>query len=141
MTAHELISKIPADVREKCMEYDADLFISAAEGVVSRISSTGWLAISEQEGVEMLTYACRRYLADNRKHKPVVIPATLDEALDMGYRLADMQYARGYVSRRIERGSEPVRVAGGRRSGELYIDEPCYTSTRYHIRHYLIRLD
>lgn len=64
---------------------------------------------------------------------------TLNDYLDAGYHLADMEYQRGYVSRRVDIGKQPVLVAGGRRAGELYILEPCYTSSRFCFRHYLVK--
>ena len=64
---------------------------------------------------------------------------TLNDYLDAGYRLADMQYQKGYVSRRVDIGNQPVLTAKGHRAGELYILEPCYTSTRYCFRHYLVK--
>lgn len=67
------------------------------------------------------------------------IPTTLDEALDQGYRLADMQYTKGYLSRKTDLRTQPVHIAGGNRKGDLYIEEPCWNTSKYHFRHYLVR--
>ena len=64
---------------------------------------------------------------------------TLNDYLDAGYFLADMEYQKGYVSRRVDIGNQPVLVAKGRRAGELYILEPCYHTSRYCFRHYLVK--
>ena len=61
------------------------------------------------------------------------------ELQERGWRLADMSYERGYRSRRDkspERG--PVYMAGGQRRGELYYLEPCYTSSNYCMRVYMV---
>lgn len=63
---------------------------------------------------------------------------TVDDALHSGYQIGDSTYQRGYVSRKINVMQQPVQVAGGSRAGELYFDGPCYHSTRYHYRTYLI---
>lgn len=65
---------------------------------------------------------------------------TLNDYLDHGYRLdGGMAYQRGYVSRKVDIGEQPVYEAKGSRKGQLYILEPCYTSTKYCFRHYLTR--
>ena len=51
-------------------------------------------------------------------------PRTLSEALDQGYRMADTTYQRGYISRKVNMYAQPVKVAGGSRRGQLYIDAP-----------------
>lgn len=66
-------------------------------------------------------------------------PRTLREALDMGYRISDMMYQRGYISRKVNMDEQPVKVAGGIRRGQLYVDAPCETSTQYSFRYYLAR--
>ena len=63
---------------------------------------------------------------------------TLSDALALGYKLADQQYQRGYVSRKIDLwGGSPVHVAGGSRRGELYILRPAWSTSQYCIRQYL----
>ena len=59
----------------------------------------------------------------------------------IGYKLSyDRTYQRGYVSRKpMDIGLREVYEAHGKRSGMLYILEPSYQSTRYCIRHYLIK--
>lgn len=53
-----------------------------------------------------------------------------------GYDLGERSLARGYVSRRAK--AFEVKVAQGRRKGQLYIELPHPTSTQYHFRQYLI---
>ena len=62
---------------------------------------------------------------------------TLNEMIDNGYELADMQKTMGYVSRKCDIGTQEVYMAGGSRKGEYYILEPSYSSSRYCYRHYL----
>ena len=66
-------------------------------------------------------------------------PRTLSDALDQGYRIADQMYQRGYISRKTDIGAQPIKVAGGSRRGQLYIEAPCSTSTQYSYRIYLAR--
>lgn len=67
---------------------------------------------------------------------------TYKEAKDAGYRLADAAYTRGYVSRKAYNiDSAEVYTAGGSRKGQLYILRPCFDSTRYCFRHYLVKED
>lgn len=66
---------------------------------------------------------------------------TYGEAISLGYREGDRKYSRGYVSR-LEENSAclPVKRAGkrGTRAGQLYVERPCYNTTQYHIRQYLV---
>lgn len=62
---------------------------------------------------------------------------TLRQALDKGYTMGDTAYFRGYVSRKINPDCQPVKTAGGRRAGELYVELPCWQSSQYAIRQYL----
>lgn len=64
-------------------------------------------------------------------------PKTLKEALDQGYIIVDRKYQRGYISRKINEMDQTIKVAGGRRAGDLYIKLPCYKSTQYFFRAYL----
>lgn len=66
------------------------------------------------------------------------IPRTYAEAIKQGYRDGETRWARGYISRKCKLSETPVRVAGGTRKGQLYVDLPSYRSTNYHIRQYLI---
>lgn len=66
-------------------------------------------------------------------------PHTLNEALNQGYRMADTTYQRGYISRKVNMYDQPVKVAGGSRRGQLYIEAPCSTSTQYSYRIYIAR--
>lgn len=61
----------------------------------------------------------------------------LREALDNGYKMADMKFQLGYVSRKVNREEQKVHVACGKRKGQLYVLVPCFESTRYCYRLYL----
>ncbi len=65
---------------------------------------------------------------------------TYAEARNLGYRCGGSTYSRGYVSRRVDIMAQPVKRAGkrGPRSRQLYVELPCYTTTNYHIRQYLV---
>ena len=65
------------------------------------------------------------------------LPRTLGEALRMGMMPGACAYEMGYVSRRINPGEQPVRIAGGSRIGQLYVLEPSWVTTRYCERMYL----
>lgn len=62
---------------------------------------------------------------------------TYDEALKAGYRDGVQRYFRDYVSRKVDIGKQPVKTAGGRRKGQLYVELPCFLSSQYAIRQYL----
>jgi len=64
---------------------------------------------------------------------------TLRDALVSGYSLGDAKWARGYVSRKVNVLDQPVKTAGGVRSGQMYVEIPSLASTRYLVRQYLIR--
>ena len=66
-------------------------------------------------------------------------PRTLNYALAMGYRTADQKYQRGYISRKTVMADQPVKVASGIRKGQLYVEAPCWNSTQYIRRIYLIK--
>lgn len=63
----------------------------------------------------------------------------LKEALEQGYKMEDMKYQRGYVSRKTNREEQKVHIAGGNRKGQLYVLVPCFESTQYCYRLYLTR--
>lgn len=66
------------------------------------------------------------------------LPKNLSQALDMGYRETAITREIGYISRKNFNELEaPIKVARGRRSGQLYYSSPAYDSTRYCFRHYL----
>lgn len=67
------------------------------------------------------------------------INKTIREYLEEGYTLGDHKFQRGYVSRKLDIMDccEGGR-ARGNRNNELYVLVPCYTSTRYCYRQYLI---
>ena len=61
-------------------------------------------------------------------------------ALRMGYVDGATAYSRGYRPRNDCISTLPVKRAGkrGPRAGQLYVELPCYNSTQYHIRQYLV---
>lgn len=63
---------------------------------------------------------------------------TYFEAIENGYTNGEQAYHRGYISRRIDQSSQPVKIAGGSRKGQLYVELPCWQSSQYIIRQYLI---
>ena len=62
---------------------------------------------------------------------------TYDEALKAGYRTVVQRYFRGYVSRKVDIGKQPVKTAKGNRKGQPYVELPCFHSSQYAIRQYL----
>lgn len=64
---------------------------------------------------------------------------TYDEALRAGYRDGSQRYFRGYVSRKVDIGKQPVKTAGGNRKDGLYVELPCFHSSLYAIRQYLVK--
>lgn len=65
---------------------------------------------------------------------------TLNDYLENGWHLdGGMTYQRGYVSRKVDIGEQPVLEAKGNRNGQFYILVPCHTSSRYCFRHYLTK--
>lgn len=68
---------------------------------------------------------------------------TYGEAVAEGYHDTDITYTRGYLERKTpldEREVKTVkRSGGGRRKGDLYVEIPCYHSSKYHYRVYLKR--
>lgn len=69
----------------------------------------------------------------------MLIPKTLKDAYDDGYRITETKHVRGYLSRKVCEMDQPVKVAGGIRKGQLYVELPCYTSATYHYRCYLTK--
>ena len=64
---------------------------------------------------------------------------TYREALEKGYKNGDIKMYRGYVSRKIDVYSQPVKVAEGFRKGEFYVELPNFNSSYYgKLRQYLI---
>ena len=62
---------------------------------------------------------------------------TYSQALQGGYRLADQQYQRGYVSRKVITDNQPVLTAGGARKGDKYVLLPAWNTSRFCVRQYL----
>lgn len=67
------------------------------------------------------------------------VPRTYGEAIASGYITADRKYSRGYISRKTDINNQPIKIAAGKRKGDIYINIPSYDSTRYHYRLYLKR--
>lgn len=53
-----------------------------------------------------------------------IYPQTYAEALEMGYKVVSESHCPGYIPRNLPEEEYPVRIAGGRRHGELYIEFP-----------------
>ena len=70
--------------------------------------------------------------------KDMMIPETAAEAEQMGWETDGTTWYRGYVSRRSKPEDWPVCEAGGKRYGELYYIHPCWHSTQYCLRTYII---
>ena len=66
---------------------------------------------------------------------------TYGEALNNGYRDSDIQFERGYVSRKCNVLDQSVKTAGGNRRGQLYVSLPCWCSSYYCYRQYLKKID
>lgn len=62
---------------------------------------------------------------------------TFNEAIKNGYTLSDTKLVKGYLSRKVVPALQPVKVAKGKRNGDLYVEIPHYTSTKYYRRFYL----
>lgn len=69
----------------------------------------------------------------------MLIPKTLNDAYNEGYRITETKHVRGYLSRAINEYEQPVKIAGGLRRGQMYVDLPCYISSTYHYRCYLTK--
>lgn len=64
---------------------------------------------------------------------------TYKQAFEAGYINGETALFRGYVSRKINPEEQPVKTAGGRKKGRLYVELPFPGSSQYSIRQYLIR--
>lgn len=62
---------------------------------------------------------------------------TYGEALEQGYTDAECSFRRGYISRKVDIYKQPVKEAGGRKKGRLYVEFPHYGSSGLYIRQYL----
>lgn len=69
----------------------------------------------------------------------MLIPKTFKDAYDDGYRITETKHVRGYLSRKINEYEQPVKIAGGIRKDQLYVELPAYTSSTYHYRCYLTK--
>lgn len=59
------------------------------------------------------------------------------DLMSLGYYVYDTRWTQGYISRHIDTRLTRVKVANGRRKGQLYVEVPSWESTQYHIREYL----
>lgn len=69
----------------------------------------------------------------------MLMPETLKEAIANGYMITEKRLARGYISRRVNPAYQPVKIAGGSRKGQLFVELPNFESTTYHYRCYLTK--
>lgn len=51
-------------------------------------------------------------------------PKTYWEAVEMGYKVVSETHCPGYIPRNLPEEEYPVRVGGGRRKGQLYVEFP-----------------
>lgn len=66
---------------------------------------------------------------------------TLHEALLNGYKVGEVKYQRGYVSRKVNVAYQSVLTGKGSRKNQPYVLVPCLTSTQYCMRAYLVKED
>lgn len=66
-------------------------------------------------------------------------PKTYMDAINQGYTFVFHSFQRGYVSRKAKIADLPVKIAGGKRKGMLYVCMPYWESTRYCVRSYLVK--
>lgn len=64
---------------------------------------------------------------------------TYKQAIEQGYKTADTKYQRGYISRKANIDDLPVMTAGGNRKNQLYVLLPCWNSSQYCVRQYLVK--
>lgn len=69
------------------------------------------------------------------------LPKTYGEALRAGYIESSLRWERGYVSRQSLLDTLPIKVAGGKRKGQIYVSLPVYTSSRFCYRQYLTKVE
>lgn len=69
----------------------------------------------------------------------MLIPKTLKDAYNDGYTITETKHVRGYLSRKIDDNDQPVKIAGGIRRGQLYVELPSFASSTYHYRCYLTK--
>ena len=62
---------------------------------------------------------------------------TAAEALNQGYKIKELRFQFGYISRKTTLEDADVIEGKGRRKGQLYFLWPNFTSTRYCYRFYL----
>lgn len=66
---------------------------------------------------------------------------TYKQALENGYKNADIKLESGYVSRKVNPENQVVKIAGGKRKGQLYVLLANYQSNRFCYRQYLSKED
>lgn len=67
------------------------------------------------------------------------MPKTYADAINKGYTISFYSWQRGYISRKSIDATRPVKVAGGRRRGMLYVVFPSFDSSQYCLRAYLVK--
>lgn len=68
-------------------------------------------------------------------------PLTMGDAFNIGYSIAFSAYQNGYVSRKKDPADFLLQAAGGKRRGMIYALAPAFNTSRYCLRHYLMRED
>ena len=56
--------------------------------------------------------------------------------LHLGFEVNDAEWTQGYVSRKADPLEALAFVAGGSRKGQIFVEMPCYFSTKYCFRQY-----
>lgn len=54
----------------------------------------------------------------------IVYPQTYSDAVEMGYKVVSESHCPGYIPRNLPEEEYPVRIGGGRRKGQLYVEFP-----------------
>jgi hypothetical protein len=64
---------------------------------------------------------------------------TYAEAKALGYKESDRKLFRGYVSRKSDPMGREVKIARGKRKGQLYVELANFSSSQYSYRQYLTK--
>ena len=67
------------------------------------------------------------------------MPETYGEALKQGWQKTHAAWQRGYVSRKIDVNNQPIKLAGGFRHGQFYVNLPSWGATQYCLRQYIAK--
>ena len=69
-------------------------------------------------------------------------PKNWGEARKLGWKVLEVCSAYGYLSRKTDLDSQPLKVCKkGRHKGLFYFESPSYKSTKYHDRVYITQRD